>query len=404
MTPTRSATTEAACPNRRSFLQATAAAILAGGAGGPGIRLARAGDSPEGPSAPTPEWRNKQPDMAYRRLGRTNLMISEVVSGGDPITPDNYDHLNAALERGLNYLDMAPAYHQGKTEEAYGKLLEGSSARREKVFLTTKISGIDQLRERMYKEIFDGLSESKQEAILKRAVELRAERGVEKPGYFLAYFPGQQKNFESAYMRVAMLPEHGDKVEGSPKFKQFIAESLEGSLKRVGTDHFDIVMCPHGANTPEDLMGRQIVEAFQDLKAQGKVRFLGLTSHNDPAGVLGAAVDAGHYDLAMVAYNVVNGGYLEANIRRAKAADMGVIAMKVAMAVATHHMSLQPVPEWRIEKVKRVVPGDEKPPVKAYLWALQNPCLSGVISNLWDRTFIDENLAVAGRKVDLQPA
>jgi hypothetical protein len=35
------------------------------------------------------EWRNKQPETVYRRLGRSRLMISEVVSGGDPITPEN---------------------------------------------------------------------------------------------------------------------------------------------------------------------------------------------------------------------------------------------------------------------------------------------------------------------------
>jgi hypothetical protein len=78
--------------------------------------------------------------------------------------------------------------------------------------------------------------------------------------------------------------------------------------------------------------------------------------------------------------------------------------MKVAMAVATHHKSLQPVPQWRIDKVDRIVPGDMKAPMKAYVWALQNPGISAVISNLWNEQFIEENLSLAGNKVDLQPA
>jgi len=82
---------------------------------------------------------------------------------------------------------------------------------------------------------------------------------------------------------------------------------------------------------------------------------------------------------------------------------MGIIGMKVAMAVATHHKSLQPTPAWRVEKVQRIVPGDMKPPMKAYLWALQNPHISGVISNLWDEQFVNENLSVTGKKVELQP-
>ena len=80
-----------------------------------------------------------------------------------------------------------------------------------------------------------------------------------------------------------------------------------------------------------------------------------------------------------------------------------MIAMKAAHAVATHHKPLQPVPEWRVEKVERIVPGDWKAPHKAYLWALQNPRIAAVISNLWDETYVRENLALAGKKVELKP-
>ena len=45
-----------------------------------------------------------------------------------------------------------------------------------------------------------------------------------------------------------------------------------------------------------------------------------------------------------------------------------------------------------------------EPALKAYLWALQNPHVSAVISNLWDETFVKENLDLAGRKVTLRPA
>lgn len=402
MDPSRTDAGPPSTPSRRHFLQATGAAA--------GLALTATG-SPAAPvddappaAPPAVEWRNKQPGMSYRRLGRTGMMVSEVVSGGDPITLENYKQLELALEMGLNYLDMAPAYHRGDTERAYGKLLAGSSAKRDKVFLTTKISGFSQRREQMYKQIFDGLPGDKQQAILERAKALRAERGGEKPGYFFTYFPGQQRDFEPAYLMAAMQRDYAHKVDGSAEFRRFITESIEQSLERLGTDHFDLVMCPHGATAPEELDAPEIVEAFGQLKQQGKVRFLGVTAHNDPAGILRKAADLGHYDAAMIAYNVVNGGYVEDAIRHATAKDMGVIAMKVAMAVATHHKALQPVPEWRIQKVHRIVPGEMKAPVKAYLWALQNPRLTAVISNLWDETHVKENLGVAGQKVELQPA
>ncbi len=390
--------------DRRTFLHSSTVALaMTGAAGAASGRV----------DAPTPsanvtqtevEWRNRQEGMAYRRLGRTGMMISEVVSGGDPITPENYKHLDIALERGLNYLDMAPQYHRGETERAYGMLLGGSSAKREKVFLTTKISGLTGLMNRLYREVFDGLNPAKQDEIRAKALQLREDRGVELPGYYLTYWPGQQGMFEPAYLRIAMMPEFAHRVEGSQQIREHIINSVEGSLKRVGTDYFDLVMSPHGADTPEDVQVPEIFETIDLLKQQGKLRFLGVTAHNDPAGVLQAAAATGHYDAAMIAYNVINGGFVDTAIRFAHAKDVGVIGMKVAMAVATHHKALQPIPDWRIAKVNRIVPGDMKPPLKAYTWSLQNPRIAAVISNLWDPTYIEENLSIAGKKVELRSA
>jgi aryl-alcohol dehydrogenase-like predicted oxidoreductase len=371
--------------SRRSFLATTALAPLA---------------------AQTPadgEWRNRQAGMAYRRLGRTNMMVSEIVSGGDPIRLDNYEHLNLALEMGLNYLDMAPAYNKGDTELAYGKLIAGSS-RRGKVFLTTKISNFGGLRNRMYRDIFNGLPGEKQTALQQRADEMRRASLGEKPGYFMEYYPGQRNQWAPTWLSNAMMPDYAHRVEGSQEFRKMIRETLEGSLKRVGTDHFDIVMCPHGACVREELDNPHTYETFLELKKEGKVRFLGVSSHNDPAGILRRATELGHYDVVMMAYNVINGGYLEQAMIDAHAKNIGMIAMKAAHAVATHHKALQPIPQWRVDKVNRIVPGDMKAPMKAYLWALQNPRLTAVNSNLWDATFVRENLSLAGKKVELQPA
>ncbi|MDO8952463.1 MAG: aldo/keto reductase [Draconibacterium sp.] len=348
------------------------------------------------------EWRNKQAGMAYRRLGNTGLMISEIVNGGDPVRPDNLRTTEIAMERGLNYLDMAPAYGRGECEKSYGKII-GNSAKREKVFMTTKISGYTSVRDRLYREIYDSLPGSKQEHYQNKAKEMRAARNVDKPGYFITYWPGQPRSFDGTFLSNAMAADYAHKVEGSPKFKEFIVQSVEESLKRVGTGYFDILMCPHGAGSYEEVQIEETFTTFEQLKKDGKVRFLGVSTHNDPAGVLRAARKTGLYQVAMVAYNIINGGYMEREIELAKESGMGIIAMKAAMAVATHHKELQPIPEWRIQKVERIVPGDMKAPVKAYLWALQNPNISAVISNLWDEQHVNENLSIAGKKVELQP-
>ena len=299
---------------------------------------------------------------------------------------------------------MAPQYGAGDCEAAYGKLLGGSSAKRDKVFLTTKVSGYGQLRDNLYREIFDGLGPAKQERIAKEAKRLMDESGAAKPGYFFEYFPGQVNRLKTAYLSSAMMADYSHKVEESPKFKKHVVKQLEDGLKRVGIDHFDNLMFPHGASTPEELEHPQLRATFERLKKDGKVRFLGFTAHNNPGQVLSKAAELGYFDLAMVAYNVVNGGYVEEAIRQARKKDMGVIAMKSAMAVATHHKELQPTPQWRIDKVNRIVPGEMKAPLKAYLWSLQNPGISMIVSNLWDPTYIKENLGLAGKKVELSAA
>ena len=233
--------------SRRSFLFTGAAAASAAAA-------------PQTASAQDAEWKNRQSGMHYRRLGRTNLMISEVVSGGDPIRSDNWEHLGLALDMGLNYLDMAPQYGQGDCETAYGKFLGGSSAKRDKVFLTTKVSGYTGVRNQMYQEIFDGLGPAKQEAYKKKASDLLAERGAAKPGYFFEYFPGQMRGLEAGYLSNAMMPDYGHRVEGSRKFVEHIESSVEGSLQRLGVDYIDNLMCPHGAGAPEEIEHPQIIE------------------------------------------------------------------------------------------------------------------------------------------------
>ncbi|MFC4874171.1 aldo/keto reductase [Negadavirga shengliensis] len=386
--------------NRRKFISVGATL----GLGIPLLGKTQATDTPA-PNLPPdikPEWRNKQPGMAYRQLGNTGLMVSEVVNGGDPVRLGNLRPTEIAIERGLNYLDMAPAYGNGECEESYGKIVD-NRAKREKVFLTTKVSGYTNVRDNLYREIYDRLPGSKQEHYQRKAKEMRAARNVDKPGYFFTYWPGQPDSFDGTYLSNAMAADYAHKVEGSPKFKEYILKSVEGSLKRVGTDYFDILMCPHGAGSPEEVQIDETFTTFEQLKKEGKARFLGVSSHNDPAGVLRAARETGLYEVAMVAYNIVNGGYMEREIELAKESGMGIIAMKAAMAVATQHKALQPIPEWRIQKVQRIVPGDMKAPVKAYIWALQNPNITAVISNLWDEQHVNDNLSVAGKKVELQP-
>ncbi len=382
---------------RRDFVKASM--LLAAGAGvaGPNGFLggAMAGTpAPWAPSGPSPEgeWRNKQPEMRYRRLGRTGFMISEIVCGGDPIAPANNRHVEVAIEMGLNYLDTAPAYGQGESEKGYAQVIEGS--KRDRVFVNTKVSPFSSTRFETYRKIFEGLDRDEQAAILREANEDIERRRVTLPNYMGNYFTGQIRQVEQVAISNAMEKRYSAKVSRQEVYIETIIRSIESSLDRLKTDHVDLMMCPHGAASAEELKIPEIFEAFEKLRKQGKVRFLGVSAHSDPAGVLQAAMESGVYSMAMVAYNVMNRRYLEPLVEEAPRRDFGVIAMKTAQAVFEPDRSTKPVPE-RAALLNQTVPGDMGLHQKAYRLALSNPHLSAVISNMVDEKQVKENLPVA---------
>ena len=84
----------------------------------------------------TPEWRNRQEEMFYRRLGRTGLMVSELVYGTERNNPDNIRPVEIAFERGINYFDTAPSYNKGLAEATLAKVFNtqiGRASCRERV-------------------------------------------------------------------------------------------------------------------------------------------------------------------------------------------------------------------------------------------------------------------------------
>ena len=375
---------------RREFVKATM--MLAAGAGVPGRGLLRA--TAHGMSAatePEGEWRNKQSEMRYRKLGRTGFMISEIVCGGDPISPTNNRHVELAIDLGLNYLDTAPAYGDGQSEMGYSAVIEG--AKRDRVFLNTKVSPFVRSHVEAYRNIFSGLSREEQARILREASEVLERRRVTLPNYLGYYYTGQFQQAEQSAIAEVMERKYAEKIERRETYVDTIIRSIEASLKRLQTDHVDLMMCPHGAASPAEVRIPEIYEAFETLRRQGKVRFLGVSAHTDPASVLKAAMDTGVYSVAMVAYNVVNRAYLEPVIEEAHRKSFGVIAMKAAQAVFEADRSAKPIPE-RAALLNQWIPGDMELHAKAYRFALNNSHISAVISNMVNDQQVKENLPV----------
>lgn len=113
---------------RREFIQNTAAAMAAISVAGLGFSFTKNG-------------------IPYRKLGKTGLEVSLIGVGGYHIgdrfisDEDSVTLIREALDNGVNFLDNAWHYNNGRSEELMGKaLLDGY---REKAILMTKHHGRD---------------------------------------------------------------------------------------------------------------------------------------------------------------------------------------------------------------------------------------------------------------------
>jgi aryl-alcohol dehydrogenase-like predicted oxidoreductase len=362
--------------------------LAAGAVQAPAFRTGQSAASTAGAKL---EWRNKRPEMRYRKLGRTDFMISEMVCGGDPISPTNNRHVELAIEMGLNYLDTAPEYGEGQSERGYGAVIQGS--KRDQVFVNTKISVFPDTRFAAYEMLYARLNRDEQAAILREVSEDIERRRVTVPNYFGNYFNGQIRQVEEAALANAMEKKYGAKIDRPRVYVKTIIDSLEGSLKRLQTDHVDLMMCPHACSSPAEVQIHEIYEAFELLRKQGKVRYLGVSAHNDPAGVLKAAIETRVYSLAMVACNILNWHYVAPVVEEAYKQDFGVIAMKTAQVIFQPDRSTTPVPE-RAQLLEQTIPGDMNLHQKAYRFVLNNPHVSAVISQMENEQQVRENLPV----------
>jgi aryl-alcohol dehydrogenase-like predicted oxidoreductase len=161
--------------------------------------------------------------MEYAYLGRTGLKVSRLCLGTMNFGPETEESaafriMDAALDAGINFFDTANVYggpgHRGWTEEIIGRWFAQGGGRREKVVLATKVYNV-------MEDPLDGPNE----------------------GHGL-----------SAYK---------------------IRRHLEGSLRRLQTDHIELYQMHHiERHAPWD----EIWGAFETAIGQGKVGYIGASN------------------------------------------------------------------------------------------------------------------------------
>ncbi|MDO4483636.1 MAG: aldo/keto reductase [Clostridia bacterium] len=133
-------------------------------------------------------------------------------------------------------------------------------------------------------------------------------------------------------------------------------EHLETSLRLLKTDYIDIYQFHNPAFCPKPGDGTGLYEAMLEAKAQGKIRFIGLTNHR--YHVAEEAVLSGLYDTLQFPFSYLAGEKEEQLVRLCEEKDVGFICMKALAGglitnarAAYAYLSQYPVvPIWGIQR------------------------------------------------------
>lgn len=163
-------------------------------------------------------------------------------------------------------------------------------------------------------------------------------------------------------------------------------EVVNESLARLGSDYVDLVHV-HSCDETGRLMDPNVHEAFDRLKEEGKVRFLGLSTHTPRlVEVANRAIDSGRFDVMMLAYHHGIWPTLPAIIDRAHdEQDMGIVAMKTLKGAK--HRNLESF-------------HDAQSYAQAALkWVHENPKVSCAVISFFEMQHVDEYLFASGGRL-----
>ena len=136
--------------------------------------------------------------MQYRTFGRTGLQVSELVFGGGWVggalihqdDATKLSILQRAMDAGINWIDTAPMYGKGQSEQALGWLLEKIDAN---PYLSTKVyldtTRLDDIPAQVERSLEESLKRLKRDAVdlllLHNSIEPTVSAGAVTPDHVL---------------------------------------------------------------------------------------------------------------------------------------------------------------------------------------------------------------------------
>ncbi|HLO60351.1 MAG TPA: aldo/keto reductase [Bacteroidales bacterium] len=154
-------------------------------------------------------------------------------------------------------------------------------------------------------------------------------------------------------------------------------KKAEESLKRFGMEQIDFVLLPF-AGKKETVLHEGVLKAFEQLKKQGKVKYVGIASHSDSIEALDAAASSDIYDVAMIGYNFKSPDLEAYNqaIKRAAKAGIGIVGMKTTAGAGRNKT------------------GPAVNVTAALKWVLKNEDITSIVSGMSSLDELQKNMAM----------
>jgi len=185
----------------------------------------------------------------------------------------------------------------------------------------------------------------------------------------------------SFYLATKVKPAGVDR-DGKPS-DQTTAEDFMSkfntSITRLKMDYVDILYI-HDIRNPEMFEYKPIIDSIQKLKKDGKVKFIGFSTHANEAVVIDAAAGKNLFDVILTSYNFKQTYVNELNsaIKKANQAGIGIVAMKTLAGGGFLDK----------EKTKPINS------TAALKWVLSNPDVTTTIPGMTDFDQLDLNVKI----------
>lgn len=160
-----------------------------------------------------------------------------------------------------------------------------------------------------------------------------------------------------------------------------ILAELDTSLKELNTDHLDVWLL-HGLGNPAQITD-DMVEAQRKAKQQGKVRFIGVSTHSLPA-IVDRVIEA-KLEIVQAQYNFTSAAEWGPALDKLSQAGVGLVAMKVMARAGRGRGGAAPAQQ----------PANRAS--AALKWAIKNPAIATTVPSMTDNDQLLENFAVMGQ-------